>query len=169
MIRMKSFSSVLIFFLFSHICGAQNLTQPTLGTYVLPNFQGQLIQYSFITDTGSWSGTKQSKKYIWDTGTNVLEIQTVGGASLLYAEFTGPVCKNGCTYNGAFTRLNQELVTSNGVSFVRVSGDLLGTFTDLYGINYTNVVARFSTETYPASDGVLVPGPGGLIVVLEYN
>lgn len=75
-----------------------------------------------------------------------------------------------CKYFGTFTELRMEsVVNSDGSTYIKMSGNLVGTFTDAGGTIYNNIVAHYYTETYPATDGITVGTPAGLTIVLTYN
>jgi hypothetical protein len=154
-------------------CAAQELEQPTTFAYVLQNIKGVPLQYSIqLGATLDFSVSKQRKQYKFGDTPNSLEIQTVAGVTELSAlnSTNGACAGGGCSYLGTFGELSmQTIIRSDGSSYIRMGGDLTGTFTDANGNVYPNTVAHYYIETYPATDGVTVGAVGGLTIVLAYN
>jgi hypothetical protein len=176
-LTMKRINLLTLYFvalsLLGSLSAAQELSAPTTALYVINNIHGVALQYSMQQGaTTAFYATKQRTSYSFSNTANVLEIQTVGGVTELNAlNSNNGACHSGnCSYSGTFSELRMETVAlSDGSSRIRMSGDLLGTFTDPGGNVYTNIVAHYYTETYPATDGVTVGAVGGLTIVLTYN
>jgi hypothetical protein len=155
------------------LCAAQELDQPATFAYILRNAEGVPLQYSIqLGATLDFSASKQRKRYKFTNAPNSLEIQTVAGVTELSAlnSTNGGCASGGCSYLGTFGELSMQTITrSDGSSYIRMGGDLTGTFTDAAGNVYPHTVAHYYIETYPATDGVAVGAVGGLTIVLAYN
>lgn len=148
---------------------AQFLVQQTWATNPLNKLQGKIIQYGIVAGDGAWYPTQQAKALKPFCSNNCAEIQTVNGVSQLFVTDSHDFCKPVCTYSGTFVDLRNEQITQHGATFWKVSGGLIGTFTDPHGIVTENVPARYYFETFPSTDGTYVPAGGNLTVVLALN
>lgn len=171
----KLFACVFATTLLVSLAPAQELSAPSTAVYVLNSEGGSALQYNFQEGaTVSFFATKQRTSYGFSNSANTLEIQTVNGVTELNVfENAKGACNavsGTCSYFGTFTQLRMDTVTnSDGSSYIIMTGDLVGSFTDYRGTVYPNTVAHYYTETYPATDGITVGGPAGLTIVLSYN
>jgi hypothetical protein len=171
---MKQTFIVLMLCLGAALCSGQELSQVTSFAYVLPDFRGEFQQWGFAigASTESYSPTGQAKKFKSYCTKNCLQIETVAGVTELIMTDSHDFCSLGtgfCSYSGTFTSFNSQVVNKGNFSYTRISGELVGTFTDAQGNISNNVSALYSAETYPANNGILEVAPGNLTVILQLN
>ncbi len=156
---------------------AQQVTGDTQFATILPDFQGQILQYAFpISPFGGWVENQHLPKYEFTELPNVVQVQTVKGQTQIYLKDVHDICgpKAGsfgaCIFTGILTG---DLVVANEVlldsAYQHVSGTFVGTFTDAQGDVYQNIPALLSFDTFPTIDTVYWPSYGGVTIVLQPN
>lgn len=158
-----------------------SVSAQTAGGYtqfatILPNFKGEILQYSFpVSPFSEWDASKRAKKFTF-AGTNTVQVQTVAGVTQLYLSDSHDVCgpKNGsagqCQFLGQLSgTFSIESNNLNGAAYQHVSGTFYGTFQDAKGNSYENVPVLLSFDTFPSIDGVQWPAFGGVTIVLQPN
>jgi hypothetical protein len=147
---------------------------------ILPDLQGVPIQYAFpVSPFGEWIPSFHAKKFDFSTIDNVMQVQTVNGVTQLHLRDTHDLCGHVkvppagfCSFDGTLqgpintitTNLTGEAGWTN-----HVSGLFLGTFIGPYGVEYDNVYAYLTFDTFPTLNTVYWPATGGVTVVLSNN
>jgi len=148
------------------------LTVVTVYSVILPNLQGTVLQRGINSDGGDtvWEPTHQRSAYNFDQSMqNGLQIQTVNDVSEVWMVDHHLFCSKGCTYLGtAESEIKSVSELWNVGTSDYVSGKFIGTLTDPQGV-HNNVESVVYFWTYPATDGVLFPGPGGFIAEITPN
>jgi hypothetical protein len=175
---MKTLATLCFLFLLVPRAFSQSAAGDTQFAAILPSFQGVIMQYSFsIAPFGSsWLPLGHIKKFNF-AGTNVAQMQTVGGVTELYMSDSHDICgpkagpTGSCSYLGTLSggMTVTTISIESGGSYEHVTGTFSGLFLDDDGNQFAYTPALLSFDTYPAKDGINVPSAGSLMVVLAYN
>jgi|ERR1035438_10143755 hypothetical protein len=157
---------------------AQQVTGETQFAAVLPDFQGQIMQYSFPVNPfpPDWLPNGHARRFKF-SGTNIVEVETVKGVTELYLsdshDFCGPKAgpAGTCSYLGTMVgELEIKTISlGSGATYSHVAGTFSGLFTDARGDQFPNKLGLFSFDTYPSVNGLVVPSAGSVVIVLEDN
>jgi hypothetical protein len=157
---------------------AQQVTGETQFAAVLPDFHGQIMQYSFPINPfpPDWLPNGQASKFKF-SGTNIVEVETVKGVTQLYLsdshDYCGPKAgpAGSCSYQGTMVgELDIKTISlESGATYSHVAGTFSGLFTDARGNQFPNKLGLFSFDTYPSVNSIVVPSAGSLVIVLEDN
>jgi hypothetical protein len=157
---------------------AQQVTGETQFAAVLPDYYGQIMQYSFPINPfpPDWLPAGHAKKFKF-SGTNIVEVETVKGVTELYLSDSHDLCgpKAGpvgfCSYLGTMVGALEIKVINlaGGATYSHVTGTFSGLFTDDHGDQFPNTLGLFAFDTYPSVNSVVVPSAGSVVIVLENN
>ncbi len=171
---MKTLSLIALIVFCSFSAFGQSVWGETQFATILPALNGGIIQYAFpVTPfVGAWFPTSHQKKFTF-SGTHTAAIQTVDGVTELYLHDEHDICgfKGGsCSFLGTLS-LPFEItsVPFDGGIYQHVVGEFYGTFTDETGLQWPDVIALFSLDTFPADDPVDMPSVGSVVIVYKLN
>jgi hypothetical protein len=156
---------------------AQQLSGYTTFATILPDLQGQFMQYAFpVSPFDFWIPKGHSKKFQFGAS-NAVDVATVNGVTELYLADSHDVCSSKagiegqCTYLGTLTP-GSFLVTPEvgaGGTYQHVTAEFSGAFVDAKGNIFSPVTALLSFDTFPTKDTVNWPSTGGVTIVFDLN